>query len=307
MIKSGIFPTMVTPFDESGNIDYNSLERFLDKFHKDGADGLFAVCQSSEMFNLSLQEKIDLASFVRKNSSLQVVASGHTQINIDDQVEVMKKIADTGVDAVVLISNAFAAKNEDDDIFIKNLDCFLTKFRDTIPFGIYECPFPYKRLLSEKILKYILSTNRFVFLKDTSCDLNIMDKRLSIIGDSPFGLYNANVETLAATTVKGAAGFSGVLANVTVKLVRCLMEYPLAESGIGKKAQILTEEFSEFLSNSYYPVSAKVFLKEMGIFKSINTRVKKPELFTESMHKEGKEFIARIKEFEIEYDKKSKM
>ncbi len=307
MIKSGIFPTMVTPFDESGNIDYNSLENFLEKLHNDGADGLFAVCQSSEMFRLTMQEKIDLASFVRKKSSLQVIASGHTQKNIRAQVEAMKKIADTGVDAVVLISNAFAAENEDDDIFIKNLDSFLSKFNDTIPLGIYECPFPYKRLLSDNILNYILTTNRFVFLKDTSCDLDIMERRLSIIGESSFGLYNANVETLAATTVKGAAGFSGVLANVTVKLVRCLMEYPLAESGIGKKAQILTEEFSDFLSNSYYPVSAKVLLKEMGIFKSINTRVKKPELFTENMLIEGNEFITRIKEFEIEYDKKSKM
>ena len=45
----------------------------------------------------------------------------------------------------------------------------------------------------------------------------------------------------------------------------------------------------------------------MGIFKSINTRVKNSELFTENMLKEGKEFITRIKEFEIEYDKKSKM
>ena len=129
------------------------------------------------------------------------------------------------------------------------------RLNDKIPLGIYECPFPYKRLLSDNILNYILTTNRFVFLKDTSCDLDIMERRLSIIGESSFGLYNANVETLAATTVKGAAGFSGVLANVTVKLVRCLMEYPLAESGIGKKAQILTEEFSDFLLGVCYSLS----------------------------------------------------
>jgi len=305
MIKSGIFPTMVTPFDDSGEIDYNSLEKFLDKFKNDGADGLFAVCQSSEMFDLTMQEKINLASFVIKNSSLQVVASGHTQINIDDQVEAMKKIADTGVDAVVLISNAFADETEDDDVFTKNLDCFLTKFKMKIPLGIYECPFPYKRLLSEKTLKYILSTDRFVFLKDTSCNIATMQERLSIIGNSRFGLYNANVETLAETTLRGAAGFSGVLANVSVKLVRCLMEYPLELSGIGKKAQILTEEFSKFLSESYYPISAKALLKEIGIFNTTNTRVKNKELFTGKMLETGKEFISRIKEFEFEYDKKS--
>lgn len=305
MIKKGIFPTMVTPFEENGKIDYKSLERFIEKFENDGADGLFAVCQSSEMFDLSMKEKVDLSSFVKRNSSLQVVASGHTQISIEDQIDSMKMIADTGIDAVVLISNAFAKEDESDEVFIKNLDYFLSKFKDRIPLGIYECPYPYKRLLSEKTLKYILSTNRFVFLKDTSCDVSIMSERLNIIGKSDFGLYNANVESLAETTLKNAAGFSGVIANVTVKLVKCLMEYPCEKTGIGKRAQILTEELSDFLRDSYYPVSAKVLLKEMGIFNSINTRVKNQELFTEQMLTMGREYISRIKEFEIEYDKQT--
>lgn len=307
MIKHGIFPTMVTPFDEAGNIDYESMDKFLHKFQNDGADGLFAVCQSSEMFNLTLEEKIALASYVKSNTGLQVIASGHTQLNAKDQIDAMKRMASSGVDAVVLISNAFAGKDDSDDVFIKNLEYFLNEFKEDIPLGLYECPYPYKRLVTEKTLKYIISTGRFVFLKDTSCDVATMGERLGIIGDSPFGLYNANIETLSATMRKGAAGFSGIHANVSTKLVKCLIEYPPDEHELGLKAQTLSEEFAEYLRNSFYPVSVKSMLKELGVFKTINTRVINPKLFNTQMLEEGIEFLNKIKEIEKDYDKEFKM
>ncbi len=302
MIKKGIFPTMVTPYDDKGNIDYDSLDRFMDKLRDDGADGLFAVCQSSEMFFLSPDEKVELSAYVKRKSGIQVIASGHTQNTYVKQLEAMKKIADTGVDAVVLISNAFASPDEDDDIFIKNLDKFLTGFKREIPLGIYECPYPYKRLLTEKTLKYVLDTGRFVFLKDTSCDIDTMNKRLDIIENYDFGLYNANAESLAATILKGAAGFCGIHANITIKLIRCLMEYPLASEGIGKKAQDLIMDFADYFRVSNYPVSAKVMLKDMGVFNTIYSRAAGPAGITTEIISDGREILRRIREFENEYD-----
>lgn len=305
MINKGIFPTMVTPFDSVGKIDFKSLDRFIEKFETEGADGLFAVCQSSEMFNLDLKEKIELASYIKKNSSLQVIASGHTQKEPDEQLEAMKKIADTGVEAVVLISNAFASINDDDDIFIRNLEYFLNKFVEKIPLGIYECPYPYKRLLSEKTLKYIIDSGRFVFLKDTSCDVATMEKRLLIIGDSDFGLYNAHIETLTESMKIGAAGFSGIHANITVKLVRCLMKESEIDMEMRNRAQQLIEEFSLYLRNSFYPVSAKAMLCDMGIFDTYYSRVINHSLLTEEIINTGKLFLRRIEEFEFEYNKQS--
>jgi len=173
--------------------------------------------------------------------------------------------------------------------------------------GIYECPYPYKRLVTDKTLEYILSTKRFVFLKDTSCDVATMASRLSIIGDSPFGLYNANIETLAETMRHGAAGFSGIHANVSTKLVRCLLDFPPAGSAIGNKAQVIAEEFAEYLRHSFYPVSVKAMLMELGIFNSISTRVLDHNLISDSIISKGSELLQRIKVIENEYDKESKM
>lgn len=294
-----IYPTMVTPFTDGGEVDFASLERFIGFLLDEGADGLFAVCQSSEMFDLSLEEKIDIAGFVRKNCRCGVVASGHTQKGHDAQVEAMKKMADTGVNGVVLLSNAFADEDEGDDVFISNLDRFLNDFREDIPLGIYECPHPYKRLLSERELAYLTGTGRFRFFKDTSCNADIMKGRLDAIGDSGMLLFNANVETVAKTASMGAAGFSGVLGNVTVKLIRFLME----DNDIHKvsRAQKAIDELSEYARNSIYPVCAKALLRDMGVFSGIYTRVKNHMDFSDKMLIEGKRLLDAVRELESEY------
>ena len=45
----GIIPAMLTPFDDQGAIDWSSLEALIEWYLEKGAEGLFAVCQSSEM------------------------------------------------------------------------------------------------------------------------------------------------------------------------------------------------------------------------------------------------------------------
>lgn len=48
--KGGVWPVMVTPFTKGGAIDYPALSALIAWYEERGADGLFAVCQSSEMF-----------------------------------------------------------------------------------------------------------------------------------------------------------------------------------------------------------------------------------------------------------------
>lgn len=60
----GIIPVMLTPFTADNKIDYLGLKRLIDWYIENGADALFAVCQSSEMQYLTLEERVELASFV---------------------------------------------------------------------------------------------------------------------------------------------------------------------------------------------------------------------------------------------------
>jgi len=55
MTNKEVWPVMLTPFTDTGGVDYNGLRNLIEWYEQAGVDGFFAVCQSSEMFFLSLE------------------------------------------------------------------------------------------------------------------------------------------------------------------------------------------------------------------------------------------------------------
>ena len=87
-IPDGVYPTMVTPYTEDNKIDYNGVKALLDWYAKKGVDGIFAICQSSEIFFLSFEEKLELLKFVMANKpeGITILASGHTADDLATQI-----------------------------------------------------------------------------------------------------------------------------------------------------------------------------------------------------------------------------
>ena len=87
---SGIVPVMLTPFLDDGTVDFEGLDRLTDWYLANGADALFAVCQSSEMQFLSLEEKGRRSHSVvvrRVAGRVPIMASGHTAGTAVEQLE----------------------------------------------------------------------------------------------------------------------------------------------------------------------------------------------------------------------------
>ncbi|MFE5318267.1 dihydrodipicolinate synthase family protein [Paenibacillus sp. NPDC056579] len=264
-IPTGVWPTMLTPFTVSGEVDYAALEQLMEWYIGRGVQGLFAVCQSSEMFYLSLEERVELARFVVHKAAgrVNVIASGHTSERLEDQIEELRRIAETGVDAVVIVSNRLAADGEDDAVWIRNMSSILHAIPE-ISFGIYECPYPYKRLLSPEVLKWCADTSRFHFLKDTSCDLQQMEAKLAAVKGSGLKLYNANSTTLLESLKLGAAGFSGVMANFHPELYVELVQTWSHDQAKADRLQTFLSVAS-LIELQMYPVNAKYHLQQLGL------------------------------------------
>ena len=83
-----------------------------------GCSGLFAVCQSSEMYALSDDERLELAEFVAKqvDGRAAVVATGNSGGgSIEEQAAFCNKIAPK-VDAVVGVTCMLAQEDEDEEV-----------------------------------------------------------------------------------------------------------------------------------------------------------------------------------------------
>lgn len=273
--KDGVWPVMLTPFTENNQVDYQSLERLINWYIENGVAGLFADCQSSEMFFLSLEERIKIAEFVKKvaGNRVKVVASGHVSDSIEGQAYELNKIAETGVDAMILLTNRMASETESDEIWLERLKKLLSMIEPDIPLGFYECPYPYKRLLTPELLKWCADQGRFYFIKDTSCDMENIREKLAVLKGSNLKLFNANTSTLLESLQAGAQGFSGVMANFHPELYVWLIENYRKEP---KKAKLVSEflTVASMIERQVYPVNAKYYQKEIGNFSAAYTRVK---------------------------------
>ncbi|MBQ8508410.1 MAG: dihydrodipicolinate synthase family protein [Clostridia bacterium] len=277
--KYGAYPTMITPYNEDGTVDYGAVKALTEWYWQQGCDGIFASCQSSEIHLLSLEDRVKLAKVVKETADalalsdksrppMTVVASGHISDSFDDQVDELTKIAETGVEAVILISNRLDIANTSDEAWCADLDRLIAALPD-VPLGIYECPRPYKRLLTPAMIDHVVRTGRFAFIKDTCCDSDEIDRRVKQIEATPTdgikpALFNANAQTLLETLRSGGAGYCGVMCNFHPSLYVWLCKNFDKQP---EKAELLAAflcqaAFIEFLT---YPAIAKYHLNKIGV------------------------------------------
>ena len=275
-INNGVYPTMVTPFTDDNKIDYNGVKQLLDWYAKKDVDGIFAICQSSEIFFLSFEERLELLKFIMANKpeGVSIVASGHTSDDLEVQIKEARAFIETGIDAYVFISNRFAKAEESDDVLFERMEYVANALPDGISFGIYECPYPYKRELTPYILKKMAESGKYTFIKDTCCNLQKIEEKLQAVKGSPIKLYNANSATLLESLKLGCHGFSGVMANFHPDFYSALIK--AFKDGNEEKAQFIQDVIGFFsvAECQCYPINAKYYLSLDGLDITCNSRTR---------------------------------
>ena len=127
-IARGVFPTMITPFTEDHRIDYDAVDALIEYYARCGCAGVFADCQSSEMFYLSEAEKRKLTRHVvdAAKGRMQIVASGHTADDPDEQVRQLADAAEAGAAASVIVLNRTADQDDGESVARRNIERILT-------------------------------------------------------------------------------------------------------------------------------------------------------------------------------------
>ncbi|MBQ9802699.1 MAG: dihydrodipicolinate synthase family protein [Clostridia bacterium] len=269
-----MFTTMITPYTASGEVDFATAEKYVDWYFQNGLNGIFAVCQSSEIFYLTLAERVRLNKLVytrakeleaKHQRPFTVVSSGHVSDTIEGQIEELNAIAASGTDALILITNRLDPHNEGDDVWIANCEKLLAALPAKTKLGLYECPYPYKRLVTPGILSYCLDTGRFYYMKDTCCDADMIAARCAQLRGSHFKLLNANCQTLLASMRSGADGYCGIMCNYHPRLYAWLGENYDKDPHTAELVQAIIGTFGFTETGLPYPPSAKYHMGLCGI------------------------------------------
>ena len=284
MPKYEAFPTMITPYKADGTVDLETVKKYVHWYHDEGCHGIFAICQSSEIFYLSEEELVAINRTVFETVQeiaanggrrMTVVSSGHVANDIAAQAKTLCRIAESGTDALILITNRLDPNNEGDDVFIANGEALLAKLPPEAKLGFYECPYPYKRLVTPKILDWALSTGRFYYMKDTCCDASVIAERCRQLEGSNFALLNANCQTLLESLRAGAKGYCGIMCNYHPALYAWLGNNFEKEPEKAELIQSFIGTFGFTEGGLPYPLTAKYHMNLCGIPTELITR--KPE------------------------------
>lgn len=263
-------PVMITPFNLKAKVDFDAVAKLIDFYLAAGVKGFFANCLSSEMYSITEDERLELTSFIVKyvRGRVPIVATGSFGLTIEDKAEFAKKIYATGINAVILITGHFANIDDSDEVLLNNFSKFLS-LTQGIPLGMYECPAPYKRIITAEVFKTLMETGRFVYHKDTSIEQAQVKAKLEIakVIDNPaFEFYDAHSPNASFSVRNGAKGMSSISGNFYPEILVWMVNNA-ANPDLKEKVDWLQQEIIKVdpLIHIAYPMSAKYFLKKRGL------------------------------------------
>jgi 4-hydroxy-2-oxoglutarate aldolase len=229
----GIIPPMVTPFDESGSIRYESFERNIEKYVEAGIEGFLVLGSNGESVYLEHSEKLKLIEAARKRvpSNLTLLAGTGVE-STHGTIALTREAADRGADAV-LVKNPFYFKSQ------MTFDVYMAHYTavadaSPIPVIIYNVPVFTGVPLQAKLVCELSKHPNILGLKDSSGDVKLISEVSWNTDPGKFGILAGAAPTLFPAMMAGARG--GIIAVACAAPRAALALYRAFAAGDFKKA-----------------------------------------------------------------------
>ncbi len=301
----GMYPVMLTPFTESGEIDWPVYDRLIDWYIEKGITGIFAVCGSSEYFKLTEEEALRLASVAVKRCAgrVHVLAGSNFHRTIEANIALTRRMAETGVEGCFITTPPPDVVPPEDNAMVDYY--FAIHDAVDVPLYAYEQPVtPYK--FSYDAIAKIGAGERFIGMKDTSVgDASIEDavahmkRKMQAAGDQ-FRILTASSEYVLPFLQAGVAGGMTIAANVAPGLFAELWRRFKADDIAA--ARVLFERVTKVdeMIGYGYMKSAKIALGMIGLPIEPVTRVPSREFDADRLAV-LRDLVRLIEETEVEF------
>lgn len=262
----GAFALLLTPFHADGAIDWNAYDRYVDWQLSHNPHGLFAVCGSSEMKWLTLDERLKLAQrAVDRAGDVRVVATANLEEDVDAHADEIKRMAETGVAAVVLVPPQGMGHDLERfaDYFAHLAD------RAPCPVILYEWPLRTPHRIPAEIYAELVNAHGVVGIKDTTCTVEGIRAKIDAAPNSI--VYQANTPYLIEAVEMGARGIMAITSAAAADAV--VQFWQAAKEQTPDRAQRHQSlVFLDALLRFGYPATAKYLAARRGAPMEIDCR-----------------------------------
>ncbi|MCU6709134.1 dihydrodipicolinate synthase family protein [Paenibacillus sp. J5C_2022] len=257
----GVFSLLLTPFHENGEVNWQAYDRYVEWQLERKPHGLFGVCGSSEMKWLTLEEREQLASRAAKLAgNVPVVVTGNLGSDPASHGEKVKRMADTGAAAIVLVPPDGMGVDQ------QALGDYYAKLADSapIPCLVYEWPMVQAYLLDTEVYEQLANHHNVWGIKDTTCTREGIKGKIDAAPDSV--VYQANHPYMLEAVRMGARGIMAISSASSADLVldfwqKAIRQDPEAER-LHRELVVLD---SMLTGGGAYPMTSKLIAQLQGM------------------------------------------
>lgn len=180
MNLTGLFPPIITPFRENGDIDEGSFVHNLERWNRQPLSGYLALGSNSEAPFLSRQEKLRLVELTVKHAAQgRTVIVGSGQESARETVRLTNDAALAGAQAALILTPSYYGDQMTDDALV----AFFSSVADqtSIPILIYNVPKFTHVNLSVKALERLQKHGNIVGMKDSSGNMPQLVEFLKVV------------------------------------------------------------------------------------------------------------------------------
>jgi 4-hydroxy-tetrahydrodipicolinate synthase len=221
----GVFPAMVTPFTQDGNLDAAATAALVERLIEGGASGLVPIGGTGEYTAMTMDERAAFTAMTVEATGGRVpVVAGIVSTGWGDCREIGARLKSAGADALMLVTPYYAVGTQE------GMRQYFRQFREAVdlPLVLYEIPGRTNAAMKAETVQAMAEDDTIIGMKYSSYDMPEFIKVVKHCGDKISVM--SGEEPLFATHVSlGATG--GVLATANVVPRAWCRIFDLAGSG----------------------------------------------------------------------------
>jgi 4-hydroxy-2-oxoglutarate aldolase len=201
---NGILLPFPTPFDEKGRVDAPALRSDIESWNSTGINGYVALGSTGERVHLNERDYLEVIAAARACVPRDlpfIVGAGQqgTQETIDE----VRRVADAGADAVLVITPGFYRQGMTHDAFVKHYA--MVADASPVPVLLYSVPQFTNVSLAPETIARLSEHENILGVKDSSGDILNLAETLRLVPED-FAVLTGNGSALYAALCVGARG-----------------------------------------------------------------------------------------------------
>ena len=261
-IFEGAGVALITPFTESGEVNYAKLEELVEEQIAGGTDAIIACGTTGESSTMSHEEHLDVVRFVCKVTGRRIpVIAGTGSNSTSEAIHLSKEAEKAGADGLLLVTPYYNKATQG------GLIAHYTAIAGSVSIPILLYHIPGRTGLTmkpETIVKLCREVPNIVGVKEASANFSAIAEIMNMAGGC-VDLYSGNDDQIVPILSMGGKGVISVLSNVAPRQTHDICEsYLKGDVKRSLKLQLDAIPLINALFCEVNPIPVKAAMNMMG-------------------------------------------